>query len=134
SIQALASSYANAGYMGIPLCLMLFGESSLPAVVIATLLTACGLFAFSIIVIEFDLHAGNGWRRSLRKVGINLLRNPLVSAPLLGLFIALMEWELPSGVLQFTTLLGAAASPCALITIGLFLSQGARTPHHHAVW
>jgi predicted permease len=37
-------------------------------------------------------------------------------------------------VLQFTTLLGAAASPCALVTIGLFLAQGEPAEHHGAVW
>src|SRR3546814_7137605 len=28
SIEGLAASYSNAGFMGIPLCLMLFGEAS----------------------------------------------------------------------------------------------------------
>src|SRR3546814_18161280 len=55
SIEGLAASYSNAGFMGIPLCLMLFGEASLPPVIITTLLTACVLFAFSIVLIEIDL-------------------------------------------------------------------------------
>jgi predicted permease len=44
SIEALDASYANVGFMGIPLCLLVFGESSIPAAVIATLFTACLLF------------------------------------------------------------------------------------------
>ena len=134
SIEGLAASYSNAGFMGIPLCLMLFGDAGLPPVIIATLLTACGLFAFSIVLIEIDLQASPSVWRTASKVGMALLRNPLVAAPLLGLLVAAMQWPLPYAVEQFTTLLGAAASPCALVTIGLFLAQGQPTEHHGAVW
>lgn len=134
SIEGLAASYSNAGFMGIPLCLMVFGPESLPAVVLAILLTACALFAFSIVLIEIDLLGSPNVGRTIRKVGLSLLRNPLVAAPLLGLLVALSGLPLPEAVLQFTTLLGAAASPCALITIGLFLAQGKPTEHRAAVW
>ena len=134
SIEGLAASYANAGFMGIPLCLMLFGDAGLPPVVIATLFTACGLFAFSIVLIEIDLQAAPGVWRTASKVGKALALNPLVIAPVLGLFMAGMQWPLPYAVEQFTTLLGAAASPCALVTIGLFLAEGKSTHHHSTVW
>lgn len=134
SIEGLAASYSNAGFMGIPLCLMLFGEASLPPVIIATLLTACGLFAFSIVLIEIDLLTSRSMLRTARKVIVSLLRNPLVAAPLLGLLVAALQLPLPHAIEQFTTLLGAAASPCALVTIGLFLAQGQPTEHHGAVW
>lgn len=134
SIEGLASSYSNAGFMGIPLCLMVFGPESLPAVIIATLLTACVLFAFSIVLIEIDLLGSRNILGTARKVVMSLLRNPLVAAPLLGLMVAAIQVPLPYAVLQFTTLLGAAASPCALVTIGLFLAQGEPAEHHGAVW
>jgi predicted permease len=134
SIEGLASSYSNAGFMGIPLCLMVFGPESLPAVIIATLLTACALFAFSIVLIEIDLQGSRNILATTRKVVWSLLRNPLVAAPLLGLAVAAIQLPLPYAVLQFTTLLGAAASPCALVTIGLFLAQGEPAEHHGAVW
>ena len=56
SIQGLAASYGNTGYMGIPLCLALLGSDSLPPAIICTLLTACPLFGFSIALIELDQH------------------------------------------------------------------------------
>lgn len=134
SIEALAASYANAGFMGIPLCLMIFGEEGLPAVVLATLLTACGLFAFSIVLIEIDLQGSSNLRRTLLRVARSLLRNPLVTAPLLGMVVAALGWPLPYAIKQFTSLLGDAASPCALVTIGLFLSQGKSSEHKGVVW
>ena len=134
SIASLSAAYGNAGYMGIPLCIMVLGEASLPAVIIVTLLTACILFAFSIVLVELDLQRSASLRATLHKVGLAVLRNPLVCAPLAGLIVSGAGWTLPSPVLQFTTLLGAAASPCALVTIGLFLSQGSTTRHRGTVW
>lgn len=134
SLSGLAAAYGNAGYMGIPLCVMVLGEASLPAVIIMILLTACVLFAFSIVLVEFDLQRSATLATTLRKVGLSVLRNPLVGAPLAGLLVAGIGWPLPDAVLQFTSLLGAAASPCALVTIGLFLSQRNRAQQRGPVW
>lgn len=134
SIGSLAAAYGNAGYMGIPLCIMVLGEASLPAVIIMTLLTACVLFAFSITLVELDLQRSASIAATLRKVAVAVARNPLVCAPIAGLVVSGLGWALPDPVLQFTTLLGAAASPCALVTIGLFLSQGSTTQHRSTVW
>ncbi len=134
SIEGLASAYSNSGFMGIPLCLMLFGEASLPAAIIGTLLTACVLFAFAIILIEIDLQGSRSVRRTSQKVARSLLRNPLVAAPVAGAIVASLEIPLPSSIVQLTTLLGASASPCALVTIGLFLAQGQPTENRAAVW
>lgn len=134
SIASLAAAYGNAGYMGIPLCIMVLGEASLPAVIIITLLTACILFAFSITLVEVDLQRATTLSATLRKVAVAVARNPLVCAPVAGLLVSGLGWTLPGPVLQFTTLLGAAASPCALVTIGLFLSQGSTSQHRGTVW
>ena len=89
SIEGLDAGYSNVGFMGIPLCLLVFGPDSLPAAVIATLFTACVLFLFSIVLIEFDLHRGASHWRTVRKVLLSLLRNPLLLAPVAGLAIGL---------------------------------------------
>ncbi|WP_313378025.1 AEC family transporter [Achromobacter insolitus] len=123
SIQGLAASYANAGYMGIPLCLALLGPDSMAPATFTTLLTASVLFGFAIALIEFDRQQTPNLPSTLFKVGRALLRNPLLAAPLLGLAWAFTGLALPEGVDRYVALLGASASPCALVTIGLFLAQ-----------
>ena len=123
SIEALDASYSNVGFMGIPLCLLVFGADSLPAAVIATLFTACLLFLAAITIIEIDLHRGASSWRTLRKVGPTLIRNPLLLAPLAGLAVGLSGVGLVDPLERFVSLLGGAASPCALVCIGLFLAQ-----------
>ena len=123
SMEGLCSSYANSGYMGIPLCVIALGQDSLPAVVINILMTACVLFAFSIVLIEIDRNGKGSLRRTAAGVGMSLLKNPLVMSPVAGAIVAVSQVPMPSFVFQFTSLLSAAASPCALVTIGLFLAH-----------
>lgn len=123
SIEGLDAGYSNVGFMGIPLCLLVFGQESLPAAIIATLFTACVLFLFAIVLIEIDLHKGASLVRTVGKVFLSLLRNPLLIAPLAGLLVGLTGIVLPAPLVQFASILGGAASPCALVCIGLFLAQ-----------
>ena len=127
SIEGLDAAYANTGFMGIPLCLAALGTASLVPAIIATILTACVLFAGAIVLIETDMHEEPRLGATLRKVGLSLARNPLLVSPVLGLAAAILHgtlhMALPAPLLRFTSLLGDAASPCALVTIGLFLAQ-----------
>ncbi|KMO42466.1 transporter [Methylobacterium variabile] len=122
-IEGLDAGYSNVGFMGIPLCLLVFGPASLPAAIIATLFTACVLFLFAIVLIELDLQKGAGRAGTARKVVLALVRNPLLIAPLAGLAVGLAGIPVPGPVERFAALLGGAASPCALVCIGLFLAQ-----------
>jgi len=122
-IDSLGSSYANVGFIGIPLCYLAFGHDGLPPSVIAMVMTACLLFAVAIVLLETCLHAQAGLGQTVAKVGRSLLRNPIMIAPVAGIAVALSGAHIPSGVQQLFKILGAAASPCALVSLGLFLAQ-----------
>lgn len=123
AIAGLGGGYANTGFMGIPLCLALFGDAGLPPALMSSLLTISGLFAIALILIEFDLQSSPNLGRTLLRTTRSLLANPLVVAPLAGFALDASGLPLPAPALHFATLLGDAASPCALVTIGLFLSR-----------
>lgn len=120
ALEGLNASYANCGFMGIPLCLLVLGPASLPASTLAILLTACLLFLFTVVLIEAEQRRG---ARPLATVGLSLARNPLLLAPVLGLAVAAAGLPLPAAADRFLALLGGAASPVALVAIGLFLGQ-----------
>jgi malonate transporter len=123
SIEGLDAGYSNVGFMGIPMCLLVFGPESAPVSIIATLFTACVLFLFAVMVVEIDLQKDGSFWTTCGKVTWALVRSPLLIAPLAGLAVGLTGIKLPEPFLNFTTLLGGAASPAALICIGLFLAQ-----------
>jgi len=123
SIEGLDAGYSNVGFMGIPMCLLVFGPESAPASIIATLFTACILFLFAFVVVEVDLKKGNSFWSTGTKVAKALLTSPLLIAPAAGLCIGLSGIKVPGPFESFTMLLGGAASPVALVCIGLFLAQ-----------
>ncbi|MGJ4904133.1 AEC family transporter [Bradyrhizobium sp. HKCCYLS2058] len=123
SIEGLDAGYSNVGFMGIPMCLLVFGPDSAPASIIATLFTACVLFLFAIVVVEMDLQKGATLGGTIAKVARSLLTSPLFIAPVAGLAVGLSGFALPAPFMSFTSLLGGAASPAALVCIGLFLAQ-----------
>lgn len=123
SIDGLGAAYANTGFLGIPLCVLVFGDEGLLPAIIATLIVACLLFAVAIILIEISLQAEKHPIRVFIKVGKSLATNPLLIAPVLGAAWATTGWALPPAVSKFLSLLGTAAPPCALVSLGLFLAQ-----------
>lgn len=123
TLLSLGSTFSNTGYMGIPLCLIAFGEDSLIPGVIAMMITACPHFAAAITLIEADQQAAPSLRRTVAKVGGALARNPLLVSSVLGFLVALSGFTLPVPVDRFLTLMGGASSPCALVAIGLLLGE-----------
>jgi malonate transporter and related proteins len=123
SIEGLDAGYSNVGFMGIPMCLLVFGPESAPVSIIATLFTACVLFLFAVIVVEIDLQKGHNFWSTVGRAVMSLLRSPLLIAPVAGLAVGLSGLKVPAPFESFTTLLGGAASPVALACIGLFLAQ-----------
>ena len=123
TIQALGATFSNVGYMGIPLCRMAFGDASLVPGVIIMVITACPQFAVAVSLLEADRPGRPGVRAIASRVSRALVRNPLLVAPVAGLAVALVGWELPVALDRFLLLLGAAATPCALVATGLMLSE-----------
>ncbi len=123
SIDGLSAAYANTGFLGIPLCVLVLGDEGLLPAIIATLIVACLLFAVGIVLVEISLQQEKHPLRAVLKVIKSLTANPLLIAPLLGAAWAASGWTLVPAATQFLSLLGMAATPCALISLGLFLAQ-----------
>ena len=123
SINGMSASYTNVGFMGIPLVLMVFGEEALAPVVIGCILTVAVQFGLTIIAIEIQKAKGGSLLPAVKRVALSLLKNPILVAPSLGAAFSALDVLPPQAVLGMIDLLAAAATPCALVTIGLFLAQ-----------
>ncbi|MDQ8697589.1 AEC family transporter [Hyphomicrobium sp. LHD-15] len=123
SIEGLLGAYANTAYIGFPVLLMVFGKESLVPITIASILTVCVLFASAIVLIEIGSQSERRPLRLALKVAGSLTRNPLLIAPVLGVAYGATGLGLPVAADTFLRLLGGAASPLALVVIGLFLAE-----------
>jgi len=116
---ALAASFPNVGYMGVPLLFFAFGPDSHPPAVIATVMAAIAQVPVAMVLIE--LARGGLNPRSVAAAFSAPLRSPIVIAPAAGLTLSALGVALPAPVAGFADILGAAAGPCALIACGMFL-------------
>ena len=123
SLQGIASSWGNVGYMGVPLCLAAFGESGLPPAMLTVIMTAVVSMVFGVMLIELEVAAGHGPIRTFFRAAFNVVRNPLPLSIAFGIAASWIGVPVPVPVEKWIDLLGAAAAPCALFAIGLFLSD-----------
>lgn len=122
AIDGLNASYANTGFMGFPLVLAVVGETGMGPTLVATILTVSVLFAVAIVLIECGAQAGARPHLVALRTAKSLVKNPLLIAPALGAVALAAGFHPPAPMERFLDLLGGAASPCALIALGLFLA------------
>lgn len=122
AIDGLNAGYANTGFIGFPLVIVFMGHDALAPTLIATILTVSVLFGVGIIIIETGLQGEIKRRIIVARVAKSLMKNPLLVSPVIAICIPISGWTLPDSINVFLKLLGGAASPCALIALGLFLA------------
>lgn len=121
-IGALGSSYVNAGNLGIPLAVYVFGDAALVAPVMLYQLVVLAPVAFVVLdMVE------SGRRPSWRRVVLQPVRNPVVVAAVLGITLAGTGTSIPEPINAPLTLIAGMAVPGALIAFGISL-RGAPLP------
>ncbi|HTR87460.1 MAG TPA: AEC family transporter [Reyranella sp.] len=123
SLQAIAASWGNVGYMGVPLCIAAFGDTGLPPAMLAVIVTSVISMVLGVLLIELEVAIGYGPFETFLNAVWKVLRNPLPLSIVLGLAASATGIDLPTPFVRWVELLGAAASPCALFAIGLFLAD-----------
>jgi len=122
SFNGLSASYSNTGYMGIPLCALALGQDGLAPAIISTFIVFV-MFALATVLIEIGILSHKKSHEIAWSVIKSLCTNPLLIAPVAGLFWAASGLTLYDPIAQVIAFLAAASTPCALVSIGLFLMQ-----------
>jgi len=119
ALAALTGVFANTGYLGIPLFLTAFGQDMAGPAIVATVSVNTVFVGGTIAFLEFSSSGGAGALPTARKITLALVKNPLVSAPIIALPFTFFAIDIPSPAVRFLDLLGSAAGPAALFAIGL---------------
>jgi malonate transporter and related proteins len=119
-MRALNASFANTGYLGIPLVTVAYGERAALPAALATVATNIVSFAVAIVCLEL---LSNPRRGGIARALAGVARSPLIWPIGLAVLLVALEVKIPLPVERFAALLAAAAGPCALFAIGLFVSQ-----------
>ncbi len=122
AFEAQVAVIGNTGFLGVPMLAVLLGPEAVGPII---LLLAIDLIVFSSLIVILVTAAKEG-RMSLAifgKVGLGLIKNPMIVAMTLGLAVSATGVPLPAPVNEFLTILGAAATPGALFAIGCSLAS-----------
>jgi len=119
--EAHTGVIGNVGFLGIPMLALLLGPQSVGPVL---LVLAVDLIVFSSILTMAvtGLRAGRVSARTFGVLAVGLAENPMIVSVVLGIAWGATGLALPGPVAEFMTLLGAAATPCALFAIGASLA------------
>jgi predicted permease len=133
---ALVAAFPNTGFMGVPLLVALLGAAA-AGPVICTILVDLLLTSSLCIALarghEGGTGGGTGGTGEARTALLQALRgamsNPLPWSIALGLSVAGLGLSLPGPLMTVINMLGDAASPVALFTIGAVLWRAGQHAH-----
>lgn len=131
--EAHTGVIGNVGFLGIPMLALLLGPQAVGPVL---LVLAVDLIVFSSILTMAitGLRAGRVSARTFGILAIGLLKNPMIVSVVLGIAWGATGLALPVPVAEFMSLLGAAATPCALFAIGASLAGRSAERIEVAAW
>jgi predicted permease len=122
TMQALAASYGNIGYMGPAIAILALGEQA--AVPVALIICFENTMLFFLAPALMAMHGKQ--RLSVAKLVLDVVRkilfHPFIIATIVGVGLAFINVELPEAVTRLIDYLAQAAAPCALFAMGVTLA------------
>ena len=117
----LCLGFGNIAYLGIPALTQSFGVEIIPE---ASLIVAVYLFwVFTVGVGFLEYLRKKEARGALKKVGLSIVKNPLLLAVLFGLIFSYFNVSIPDVFQKSLDMLSASVTPVVLVVIGLFLGN-----------
>lgn len=133
AIEAQCAVIGNNGFLALPMLIALMGDVAAAPVLFVLAIDLIVFGSLAVIVITAS-REGAVSLGALRRVGVGLLKNPMVMSMALGLVWSSFGFPVPRAADDFLRILGSAATPCALFAIGASLAgQSAERPGT-AIW
>jgi len=122
SVFALGGVFSNNVMLGLPLAKVALGEAAVPSVALVLVFNSLILWTLVTASVEWARHGSfsvHGFAKAVRAV----LLNPIVAGILSGTLFGLIGLPLPTLIDQPITMLSQAATPLALIALGMGLTE-----------
>ena len=122
SVFALGGVFSNNVMLGLPLAKVALGEAAVPSVALVLVFNSLILWTLVTVSVEWARHGSfsvHGFAKAVRAV----LLNPIVAGILSGTLFGITGLPLPTLIDQPITMLSQAATPLALIALGMGLTE-----------
>ncbi len=111
--------FGNIAYLGIPVLQNSLGDKILPAAAIISAVFVFWMLTLALVLVEMS---GED-KPHLKKLGINLIQNPLLLSVFVGMAIVLFQIELPGFVAKTIKLFADSVTAVVLFSLGIFLGM-----------
>ena len=133
AIEAQCAAIGNTGFLGVPMLTLLLGAQAIGPVLIALTIDMI-VFSSLIVILITGARDGQMSLRTLRTIGLGLVKNPMIVAIVLGFVWSGLRIPIPDPMNDFLAILGGAATPGALFAIGASLASKSAERLHIAGW
>ena len=127
---ALVGAFPNTGFMGVPLLVALLGSAAAGPAIVTIVIDMVITTSLCIALSRLDGAGQQGVGQAAKNALLGVVKNPMPWAILLGTVFSAFQIDLPGPVDKTVALLGDAASPVALVTIGAVLARSQKIAHH----
>jgi len=127
AIFIIGVAFSNTIFIGLPLCVALFGEIAVPYIMLYYM---ANTFLFWTVGVH-DLAADNGTEVPLlSKETLKSVFSPSLIGFLTGVSMALLNMNLPAPIFRAFSILGSMMTPLAMIFIGIGMSRNDWSSFH----
>jgi predicted permease len=127
---ALVGAFPNTGFMGVPLLVALLGSAAAGPAIVTIVIDMVITTSLCIALSRLDGAGQQGVGQAAKNALLGVVKNPMPWAILLGTLFSAFQIDLPGPVDKTVALLGDAASPVALFTIGAVLARSQTIAHN----
>ena len=122
AIEAQTASIGNTGFLGLPMLALMLGDEAVGPIILMLSIDLI-VFAALLVILVSAAREGRIMPHIFQSVGLGLVKNPMIVSIVAGLTVSTLKLPLPGVVTEFVTMLGNAATPCALFAIGASLAS-----------
>lgn len=123
AMQACTVALPNYAAVGMPLLATVISPAESLAVAVAIIAGSVVISPLTLFLLQGKPATGTASDRlPLLTALLNILRNPVVLAPLLGTLLAMLQWPLPDYLRAAFSMMGLAVGGVALFVTGLLVS------------
>ena len=126
-------AFGNIAYLGIPVLAQIYGPKILPDASLIIGVHLFWLFTVGLGFLDYTVTSRQSWiGKLLRKkkkqdiikhIGLDLIKNPLLVAVILGLLVAIIDINIPRILKTSLDMLAGSVTPIVLVVIGLFIGK-----------
>lgn len=118
SLSGFGQSISNSGFIGYSVLSMLIGEAAGVFLALNVIVENLLIIPLLLIMVALGGQHSQSWRQTVWHIVATLLRNPMVMALVLGLFVSFTGLSVPVAINRVITMLAQASAPVALFVIG----------------